>query len=126
MANKNTILADIEKINTVEVRRINGVDMYEISKLEKAFNRPVEKFWEQPYIREYIKALAYVKHQQICGGEITASYMADRIKIVKNMYFGCGDGVWMCEELFIEYARWLSPYFAVKCNLHSVPLLHKI
>lgn len=128
MADKKQVIADIEKINAVEVRYIDGVEMFEVSQLEKYFNKPVLKFMDERFAREYVKALAYVKHQQKSGGKITANYVADRLKILDNLAFTRTDGHWLCKELFIEYARWLSPYFAVKCNLccaHLVPTLDK-
>lgn len=128
MADKKQIIADIEKINAVEVRYINGEEMFEVSQLEKYFNKSVYKFMDERFAREYIKALACVKHMQKSGEKITANYIADRVKIVEDLAFARTDGHWLCRELFIEFARWLSPYFAVKCNLcnaHLVPTLDK-
>ena len=128
MANRKQILADIETINAVEVRFINGVEMFEISQLEKVFNRTLDNWFEQPYTREYMKALSFVMYHQRNRGKTSSAkaYAVERLKMVEEMAIRRADGRWVCRELFIEFARWLSPYFAVKCNLFCEPLVPKI
>lgn len=128
MMYKCEILADIEMISNVDVRRVNGVDMYEVTGLERSFCRSLKRWMEQPYAREYIKALALVKHKEMKSNEIVGSkaYALERVKIAESFAIQQGDRVWVCREIFIEFARWLSPYFALKCNLFCTPLVSTI
>ena len=92
--------------------------MFEVSQLEKAFDRSFDDWIIQQSAREFIKAFAFVKHlqnnarldnmnvKQICG----------------KMAFRYDGGKWLCREVFVEFARWLSPYFAVQCDMYYSPL----
>ena len=118
MSKRDNIIAEIDKILSVEIRTIYGQEMFEVSQLEKAFDRSFDDWIIQRSAREFIKALAFVEHlqnnarldnmnvKQICG----------------NMAFRYDGSRWLCREVFIEFARWLSPYFAVQCDLFYSPL----
>lgn len=122
MATMKKIIAEVEKIHAVEVRIINGVEMFEVSQLEKAFNRTFKSWVNQQYAHDFIKALAFVKHLQ---NNDTVHNM-DARKICGNMAFQYDGGRWLCREVFVEFARWLSPYFAVQCDLYCSPLIPKL
>lgn len=122
MAIKSEIIAEVEKIHAVEIRVINGVEMFDVSQLERAFNRSFDSWINQRTARDFVKALAFVRHFRNGG---TASTM-DANKMTDNMAIRYDGGLWLCREVFIEFARWLSPYFAVQCDLHWSPLIPKL
>ena len=43
--------------------------------------------------------------------------------LVQVKYGGNGNGTWFHEDVALEYARWLSPMFAIWCNTHIKQLL---
>lgn len=118
MAKMEKIIAEVEKIHAVEVRMINGVEMFEVSQLEKAFDRSFDDWITQRSAREFIKALAFVKHLQ---NNARLDNMNAK-QICGKMAFRYDGGRWLCREVFIEFARWISPYFAVQCDMYYSPL----
>lgn len=118
MAKRDKIVAEIDKILSVEIRTINGQEMFGVSQLEKAFDRYFDDWITQRSAREFIEALAFVKHLQ--NNERLDNMNVGQI--CGNMAFRYDGSIWLCREVFIEFARWLSPYFAVQCDMYYSPL----
>lgn len=118
MAKRDKIIAEIDKILSVEIRTINGQQMFEVSQLEKAFDRSFDDWIIQRSTREFIKALAFVKHLQ----NNERLYDMNVKQICGKMAFRYNGGRWLCREVFVEFARCLSPYFAVQCDMYYSPL----
>ena len=118
MAKRDNIIAEIDKILSVEIRTIYGQEMFEVSQLEKAFDRSFDDWIIQQSAREFIKAFAFVKHLQ---NNARLDNMNAK-QICGKMAFRYDGGKWLCREVFVEFARWLSPYFAVQCDMYYSPL----
>lgn len=125
MVDVNQILAEIEEISSVNVCYINGVEMYEVTQLEKRFNYSVRRWMSQPYTRAYFNSLASVMFLQMNEGNIdnSRSYKMELLKIKESFAIQQGNRRWVCREVFIGFARWLSPFFAIKCDTFYAPLI---
>ncbi len=66
---------------------------------------PAQWFRTSNY-KEFIAALAEV---HLCTS-------ADLVKVIKGGNDKCNQGTWMHEDVALEFARWLSPAFAIWCN----------
>ena len=72
--------------------------MINATEMSRAFGKRPAKWLELPSTKEYINTLEAVR-------------LSDRLIITVN-----GVGTWMHEDVAIEFARWLSPKFAIWCN----------
>lgn len=88
----------------------NGVSVNATQMAKPFGKRPVD--WLKYQIsQDFITALSEVR-------KITS---ADLVKVIKG---GNGEqGTWMYEDAALEFARWLSPKFAIWCNRRIKELL---
>lgn len=79
--------------------------MVNATQMAKKFGKRVPDWLNNSYAKEFIAALS----------ETRKSVSADLVRVVKG-----GDprlqGTWMHEDVALEFARWLSPKFAIWCN----------
>ena len=67
--------------------------------------RPVD-WLRLPSAKEFIQAVS----------EVRSMYTVDSLIVTRSGGLGGGGGTWLHKELAIEFARWLSPKFAIWCN----------
>ena len=77
----------------------NGV-VVNATEMAKPFGKRPSKWLELPTTKQFLDALEAVRK-------------SDRSLLVKNVN---GIGTWMHEDVALEFARWLSPAFAIWCN----------
>lgn len=78
--------------------------MVNATEMAKPFGKTAKDFLRNQSTQELISTLSAVR--QICPTEL--------VKIVQG---GSGtQGTWMHEDVALEFARWLSPVFAIWCN----------
>ena len=76
--------------------------MINATQMAKPFGKSPKDFLKTEQTKQYIIALSEVK-------KILSS---DLVKVV----YGDNGGTWMHEDVALEFARWLSPTFAIWCN----------
>lgn len=78
----------------------NSDVMVNATEMAKPFGKRPSKFLELPSTENFIK-------------ELQAIRFSDRSKFINTVN---GVGTWMHEDVALEFARWLSPAFAIWCN----------
>lgn len=76
--------------------------MVNATQMAKPFYKSPKDFLKTEQSKRYIEALSEVK--KILSSEL--------VKVV----YGDNGGTWMHEDVALEFARWLSPSFAIWCN----------
>lgn len=88
--------------------------MVNATEMAKSFGKRAADWLSNANTKEFIKALA----------EVRKSVSVDLVRVIKG-----GDpqmqGTWMHEDVALEFARWLSPKFAIWCNDRIKELLTK-
>lgn len=91
------------------------------TEMAKMFGKMPANWFDNPGTEEFIDALA--KHRGIEAIPLkritlNTKYIAEKYpSLVKVVQGGLGkQGTWFDEDLAIEFARWLSPEFAIWCN----------
>ena len=90
----------------------NGKTMVNATQMGKAFGKQPKDWLRTQASKDFIEALSKVKKclftdlQQVVAGAPET-----------------GGGTWFHEDVALEYARWLSPKFAIWCNDHIKELL---
>lgn len=82
----------------------NGVAMVNATQMAAKFGKKPAKWLELPSTSIFLSKLAEVRKSDI-----------DFVKSVKGGVNG-GGSTWMHEDVALEFARWLSPAFAIWCN----------
>jgi phage antirepressor YoqD-like protein len=85
----------------------NGQVMANATEMARPFNKVPGKWLELPSTKEFLKAL------------YTIRFSDSLIHTVE----GRNGGTWMHEDVALEFARWLSPSFAIWCNDHIKQML---
>ncbi len=107
---------DISFLNEIGGQMINATEMI------KPFGKQIIHFLEDPTRREIVillcKRNSLIYNDNDISLSLTLSDLAklypESIKVVKG---GIGQqGTWMHEDIALEFARWLSPKFAIWCN----------
>lgn len=78
--------------------QIGDTTMVNATQMAKSFNKRPGKWLELPTTKEFLNELGAIRK-------------SDRLIETIN-----GVGTWMHEDVAIEFARWLSPQFAIWCN----------
>lgn len=78
--------------------------MVNATEMAKSFNKRPAKWLELPSTKEFLAALTDVRKSDFA-----------LIQTDKGGING-GGGTWMHEDVALEFARWLSPAFAIWCN----------
>ena len=109
--------------NPVTFRAIDGSLMVNATQMAKPFEKAVSQWLRLPSTKAYIMALIDVRLQ---GFNMQKSHIENRKPLnerelrtnnfVRAKKGGRGSGTYLHEDIAIEFARWLSPAFAVWCN----------
>lgn len=99
-------LAKIFSYNGSDVtfRKDDGVVYVNATEMAKRFGKAPGKWIELPSAQEFIKTLSVIRKLDNGG-----------IQTVRGGISG-GGATWMHEDVAMEFARWLSPEFAIWCN----------
>lgn len=87
----------------IAFKAYDGTAMVNATQMAKPFNKQVTRWLNRQSIREFLPELAKVRN---CT-------LDDLVQVVKG---GNNPGTWMHEDVALEFARWLSPMFAIWCN----------
>ena len=81
--------------------------MVNATEMGKKFGKRVTDWMDNQYSKEYIQELTEVRKS------VSADFQA--VRVIKG---GSPElqGTWMHEDVALEFARWLSPAFAIWCN----------
>ena len=93
--------------NNVTFASKNGIAMVNATQMASKFGKKPAKWLELPSTSAFLTSLAEVRKSDIESTTL--------IKTVKGGASG-GGATWMHEDVAIEFARWLSPKFAIWCN----------
>lgn len=87
---------------------LNGesVIMINATEMAKPFNKSPWKWLELPSTKEYIRALS--ENRSLAENQLVTSVRGGNKPEAR--------GNWFHEDLALEFARWLSPAFAIWCN----------
>ena len=80
------------------------------TEMAKTFNKRPIDWLQNKQTEEFLNELAKVRK----------STLADLVQVTRG---GDNPGTWMHEDVALEFARWLSPAFAIWCNDHIKELL---
>ena len=108
---------------TVTFRTIDGALMVNATQMAKPFGKKGYGWLRLPSTKAYISALIDAREQQSGAQPLRHAYKrpnerilkANGLIITKTGGRG-GGGTYFHEDIAIEFARWLSPAFAVWCN----------
>lgn len=111
--------------NPVTFKNVDGTVMVNATEMAKGFTKKeVRQWFDNPSTSEFIQILASERGIKAIGKNETslnASSLAKMypslINVVKGGIPGkVKQGTWMHEDVALEFARWLSPKFALWCN----------
>ena len=94
-----------EGANMTFVRK-DGKVMVNATEMAKPFGKTSKDWLRTKQTQEFVNALSSVR--QICPSQLVIA--------VKGNSGQFEQGTWMHEDVAIEFARWLSPAFAIWCN----------
>lgn len=83
----------------------DGTVMINATEMAKTFNKRPSKWLEIDYTQSFINELSNVRQRDISN-----------LVFTKQGSPSNGGGTWMHEDVALEFARWLSPKFAIWCN----------
>lgn len=91
--------------NPVTFKNIDGTIMVNATQMVKSFdNAKRPQFWlNNQQTNEFLSALSKARNLAL----------ADLVRVTKG---GNNSGTWFHEDVALEFARWLSPEFAIWCN----------
>lgn len=90
-----------------EITFLNGESvMVNATEMAKPFGKAPWKWLELPSTKEYIKALS--ENRSLAVNQLVTSVRGGNNPDIR--------GNWFHEDLALEFARWLSPKFAIWCN----------
>ncbi len=93
------------KGNPITFLKGNGV-MVNATEMAKTFGKRPVDWLKYQQSQDFINSLAEVRN-------VTS---VDLVKVIKGGNDKCNQGTWMHEDVALEFARWLSPAFAIWCN----------
>ena len=106
-------MVNIEKYEgyPITFEKKNGKMMVNATQMAKAFGHGKEpKYWlATQAAKDFINALSEARNLALAD--------------LQQVTYGDGGGTWFHEDVALEYARWLSPKFAIWCNDHIKELL---
>ena len=92
--------------NLVRFDKVDGVTMINATQMAKPFGKRPVDWLQNQQAKDFIEALAEVRN----------STSADLVRVTKGGNDKNAQGTWMHEDVALEFARWLSPMFAIWCN----------
>lgn len=93
--------------NNVTFARKDGVTMVNATQMAKNFGKRPNDWFNLPSTKSFLGVLSDTRKS--CNAEFQA------VRVVKGGING-GGATWMHEDVALEFARWLSPAFAIWCN----------
>jgi len=84
----------------------NGYQMINATEMAKPFNKRPNDWLSLRFTKEFIKVL--IATRKNCS--------VDNLIVTRAGGLGGGGETWLHEDLALEFARWLSPRFAIWCN----------
>jgi len=90
--------------NEICFQKGDGSVMVNATEMAKAFDKRPSKWLELPSTKEFLDTLSNVRKSD-------TSIIQTLMGSPEN-----GGGTWMHEDVALEFARWLSPAFAIWCN----------
>ncbi len=120
--------------NTIQIFRYNGNDitflagcgdtMVNATQMAKPFGKKPAQWFDNPGTHEFIEALAesrglapMVEKRTSLNATALAQRYPSLVKVVKGGIVNeTEQGTWFHEDVAVEFARWLSPQFAIWCN----------
>lgn len=107
------------KGNRIEFR-LNGSLMVNASEMAKPFNKKCADWLRLPSAISYITTLIEVRSKcdnlTLTENQPNNTYKSYYGGLVVTQRGGVNPGTWMHEDVALEFARWLSPEFAIWCN----------
>lgn len=107
------------KGNRIEFR-LNGSLMVNASEMAKPFNKKCADWLRLPSAISYITTLIEVRSKcdnlTLAENQPNNTYKSYYGGLVVTQRGGVNPGTWMHEDVALEFARWLSPEFAIWCN----------
>lgn len=76
------------------------------TEMARPFDKRPAKWLELPSTKEFLSSLSNIRKSDICDNLIVTAQGSP-----EN-----GGGSWFTEDVALEFARWLSPKFAIWCN----------
>lgn len=95
--------------NPITFQLGNGTTMVNATQMAKPFYKRVAEWLRLPSSKEFINVLGATREY----GRLDAVPMGFSHRLVETIN---GVGTWMHEDVALEFARWLSPHFAIWCN----------
>lgn len=90
-----------------QISFINGDSvMINATQMAKPFNKVPKDWLRTKQTQEFISTLSAVR--QICPTQL--------VEVRQGNSTSYEQGTWMHEDVALEFARWLSPAFAIWCN----------
>ncbi len=96
--------------NAISFRNVDGVIMMNANEMSRPFEKRPYDFLQLASTRNYLEELSKTRN----------TVLDEFVKVVKG---GANPGTWMHEDVAMEFARWLSPSFAIWCNYRIKELL---
>ena len=88
--------------------------MVNATEMAKPFGKRPAKWLELPSTKEFLATLVTIRKSD-----------SEFVKTINGGTTEKGKGTWMHEDVALEFARWLSPAFAIWCNDRIKELLMK-
>lgn len=119
--NSSTLAAYAYNGNSIHFERSKENVFVNATEMGKNFGKHVKHWFENPSTHEYIHALAKHKGLYAIGENPTSLNTSELAKKYPSLLFVIKGGLnqqgtWMHEDVALEFARWLSPGFAIWCN----------
>lgn len=101
-------------INPPQTYQYNGYDVtffkgdnlfVNATEMAKPFGKRPAKWLELPSTKRFIDSLTTIRKSD-----------SDEFETVRTVNGGLNPGTWLHEDVALEFARWLSPTFAIWCN----------
>lgn len=101
-------LVSVFEYNNVPVtfRTDNGTLMVNATEMAKSFGKTTKDWLRTQQTKDFISSLSAVRH--IC--------LTQLVIVRQGNSSSFEQGTWMHEDIALEFARWLSPTFAIWCN----------
>lgn len=102
--------------NDITFLTAKGDVMVNATEMAKSFGKKPAKWLELPSTNSFLKALSKVRKSDFVDYEPIKTIRGGNVS-------KSSPGTWMHQDVAIEFARWLSPEFAIWCNDHIKNLL---
>ena len=98
----------------------NGGDnvLVNATQMARPFNKRPAKWLELPSTQEFLDSLMDIRashNQEFSSVRLSDTSNSPFVKTIMGSP-SSGGGTWMHEDVALEFARWLSPTFAIWCN----------